>query len=91
MTVSKRNRLPADRAGAKRTDSPKKKSITKNKPIGPMQLSVGVAGDQRLAENVIVEVLAAARRHGLEPPDIQILRRPRVGPKVKLTPAGKSK
>jgi hypothetical protein len=85
MTGSKKAGMPAGRAAGKRTDN------TKKKPAGPMRLSIGVAGDQRLAENVIVEVLAAARRCGLAPPDVQILRQPRVGPKVKLISGRKSK
>jgi hypothetical protein len=44
-------------------------------------LRVALKGDKLLAENVIVEVLAAARRSGLEPPKVEVLSKPRVGPK----------
>jgi hypothetical protein len=55
-----------------------------------MQLSVALTGDQRLAENVILEVQAMARRHGLEVPTIRVVRRSSVGPKVKkFTPSHK--
>jgi len=65
--------------------------VTRTKPRAPMQLSVGLTGDQRLAENLILEVRAIAKRYGLETPNVEIVRQPRVGPKVKLTSAGKSK
>jgi hypothetical protein len=44
-------------------------------------LRVALKGDKQLSENVIVEVLAAARRLGLAAPDVQVLRKPRAGPK----------
>jgi hypothetical protein len=54
------------------------------KKLGPpMQLKVIIKGDRRMAESVILEVRAAARRCGLEIPSIQIERRPAVGPKTK--------
>ena len=56
-----------------------------------MQLSVALKGDQRQTENLIVEVRALAKRYGLETPNIEILRKPRVGPKTKLTSARKPK
>lgn len=71
MTGSKGRRLPVGRA-------------TKKKSVVPLQLRVALTGDQRLAENVIIEVLAAARRCGLEAPSVQVIRQPRVGPKEKL-------
>jgi hypothetical protein len=79
-----------------RSGSPsvKKRSISraaKKKPAGPLQLRIGLTGDQRLTENVIIEVLAAARRCGLDPPSVQVIRQPRVGPKQKLTPSRKSR
>jgi hypothetical protein len=86
-------------SGPKKT--PKKKRAparpaTKRKfpeptPATPLQLRVALTGDQRLAENVIVELLAAARRHGLEAPKVQILRKPRVGPKQALPARRKAK
>jgi hypothetical protein len=56
-----------------------------------MQLSVALVGDQRLTQNLILEVREAAKRHGLEVPDVQILQQPRVGPKVKLRSSRKSR
>lgn len=65
--------------------------VTKKKPRAPMQLSVALTGDQRLTENLILEVRDVARRYGLEIPDIQVRRQPRLGPKVKLASGRKSK
>jgi hypothetical protein len=76
------------------TDSRKKcsaPSVTKKTPRVPMQMSVALIGDQRLAENLILEVRALAKRYGLEIPSVEVVRQPRVGPKVKLTLARKSK
>jgi hypothetical protein len=81
MTGSRTTKLPVGRAGAKRAKNAKQE---KKKPVAPLQLSVALTGDPRLAENLIVEVLAAARRCGLEPPSVRVVRQPRVGPKVKL-------
>ena len=39
-----------------------------------MQLKVVLRGDQRLAENVILEVRAMAKRRGLESPQISVMR-----------------
>jgi hypothetical protein len=51
-----------------------------------MQLSVALTGDQRLAENLILEVRALASRYGLGIPTVRVVRRSSVGPKVeKLT------
>jgi hypothetical protein len=68
MTAPKRTRLPARRA-------------VKARSAAPLELQVALKGDKQLAENVIIEVLAAARRLGLEAPKVQVLRKPRVGPK----------
>jgi hypothetical protein len=68
MTASKRKRPAARRAA-------------KTKSSAPLELRVALKGDKLLAENVIAEVLAAARRMGLEPPKVEVLRKPRVGPK----------
>jgi hypothetical protein len=65
--------------------------VTKKKPRAPMQLSVALTGDQRLTENLILEVRDVAKRYGLEIPDIQVRRQPRLGPKVKLASGRKSK
>lgn len=56
-----------------------------------MQMSVDLVGDQRLTQNLILEVREAARRCGLEIPDVQILQRPRLGPKIKRSPGRKPK
>jgi hypothetical protein len=80
MTGSKRKRLPSGRATKKVPAG----RATKKKPVVPLQLRVALTGDQRLAENVIIEVLAAARRCGLDPPSVEVIRQPRVGPKEKL-------
>lgn len=68
MSASKTKRSPAPRA------------VKAKAPI-PFELQVALKGDKQLAENVIVEVLAAARRLGLEAPKVQVVRKPRVGPK----------
>ena len=54
-----------------------------------MQLSVALKGDQRLTENLIVEVRAMAKRYGLAPPSVEVVRKSRMGPKTRLTPARK--
>jgi hypothetical protein len=76
MTGAKKKRPPVGRA-------------TSKKSVAPLQLRVALTGDQRLAENVIIEVLAAARRCGLDPPSVEVIRQPRVGPKEKLMPGRK--
>jgi hypothetical protein len=76
---------------ATKTRAIETKKAPEKKPRPPMQLSVAVKGDQRLTENLILEVRAMAKRYGLETPNVEIVRRPRVGPKVKLTPGRKSK
>jgi hypothetical protein len=70
--------------------SPARKSPESKSPAPP-QLRIDLTGDQRLAENVIVELLAAVRRQGLEPPKVQILRKPRIGPKQALRARPKAK
>ena len=47
-----------------------------------MQLSVALTGDQRFAENVILEVRALAQRFGLEVPSIKVVLRRANGPKT---------
>jgi hypothetical protein len=81
MTVSKKRRLSVSRAVKKRPFS----RAVEEKSTEPLELRVELAGDKRLAENVIIEVLAAARRCGLDPPSVQVIRQPKVGPKEKLT------
>ena len=69
MTASKARRSVARRAA-------------KAKSPAPIEMRVALKGDKQLTENVIIEVLAAARRLGLEAPKVQVLRKPRVGPKL---------
>jgi hypothetical protein len=68
MTASKTKQSPSRRAA-------------KAKSTVPFELRLALKGDKQLTENVIVEVLAAARRLGLTAPDVQVLRKPKVGPK----------
>lgn len=64
-------------------DLPSRGAPVKRKSSGSsIQLKVVLAGDQRLAENVILEVRALARRYGLEVPSVRVMRRPTVGPKA---------
>jgi hypothetical protein len=64
--------------------------LTRKTPNAPTQMSVALTGDPRLAESLILEVRAMAKRYGLEIPSVEIVRQPRVGPKVKLTSGRKS-
>jgi hypothetical protein len=76
------------------TDSRKKRSapsVTKKTSRDSMQMSVALTGDQRLAENLILEVRAMAKRYGLETSNVEVVRQPRVGPKSKLTSGRKSR
>jgi hypothetical protein len=66
-------------------------AVTRKTPDAPMQLSVALTGDQRLAENLILEVRAMAKRYGLEIPSVEIVRQPRVGPKAQLASGRKSR
>lgn len=66
---------------ASRAKRPSAARTAKTKSSAPLELRVDLKGDKLLAENVIVEVLAAARRLGLEPPKVEVRRKPRVGPK----------
>jgi hypothetical protein len=56
----------------------------KTRSPGSLQLRIALTGDQALTENVIMEVLAAARRVGLGPAKVEVFRKPRVGPKQSL-------
>jgi len=58
---------------------------------GPLQLRIALTGDRALTENVIMEVLAAARRAGLGPAKVEIFRKPRIGPKQSLVKGRKSR
>jgi hypothetical protein len=64
---------------------------TKAGSSGSLQLRVALTGDQALTENVIMEVLAAARRVGLGPAKVEVFRKPRVGPKQSLARVRKSR
>jgi hypothetical protein len=65
--------------------------MSRKKPDAPMELKVVLKGDRRLAENMILEVRAIARRFGLEIPNISVTGRPPVGPKAeKMTSNRKS-
>lgn len=72
MTASKSKRPAAGRAA---------KAKSRAKSSAPLELRVALKGDKLLTENVIAEVLAAAHRMGLEPPKVEVLRKPRIGPK----------
>ena len=67
------------------TASKTKRSVAhgaaKAKSSAPIEMRVALKGDKQLTENVIIEVLAAARSLGLQAPKVQVLRKPRVGPK----------
>lgn len=65
--------------------------LTSKTPDAPMQMSVALTGDQRSAESLILEVRAIAKRYGLEIPSVEIVRQPRVGPKVQLPSGRKSR
>jgi hypothetical protein len=47
-----------------------------------MELRVALTGDQRVAEDLILEVREIAQRFGLEIPNIQVLRQPKIAPKT---------
>ena len=52
-------------------------------PSSCLQLEVVLAGDQRLAENLILEVRALAQRYGLGVPSVRVMRKAAVRPKTK--------
>ena len=64
--------------------------MNQKKGEAPMQLKVVLRGDQRLAENVILEVRAMAKRRGLESPQISVMRQSSVAPKQKKATSRKS-
>jgi hypothetical protein len=63
----------------------------KTRSPGSLQLRIALTGDQALTENVIMEVLAAARQVGLGPAKVEVFRKPRVGPKQSLVRVRKSR
>jgi hypothetical protein len=75
-----------------RAKAPKAKTVASGtSSSGSLQLSVALTGDRALTENVIMEVLAAARRVGLGPAKVEVIRKPRVGPKQALVKGRKSR
>jgi hypothetical protein len=56
--------------------------VNRKKSDSSMELRVALTGDQRVTENLILEVRALAQHFGLEIPSIQVLRQPKVGPKT---------
>jgi hypothetical protein len=75
---------------AAKKKQPAKASRAKPKSPKSLQLRIALRGDQGLTENVIMEVLAAARRVGLGPAKVEVFRKPRVGPKQSLVKSRKS-
>jgi hypothetical protein len=74
-----------------RAKAPKAKTGSSGASSSGMQLRVALTGDQVLTENVIMEVLAAARRAGLGPAKVEVFRKPRVRPKQSLVRGRKSR
>jgi hypothetical protein len=62
--------------------------VARRKSAAPTQMRVALRGDQRMAENFILEVRALAARCGLEIPSVQITRQPAVGSKTKKRKVG---
>jgi hypothetical protein len=54
-----------------------------------MHLQIGLRGDRRLTEKVILEVQAAARRVGLEVATIEVIRKPASGRKARKRSSGR--
>ena len=66
------------------------RSIVKNaKSAAPVRLKIGLKGDRRLTEKVILEVQAAARRVGLEVADIEVMRKPSSTRKARKPASGR--
>ena len=76
---------------AAKKKQPAKAHKANTRTSGFLQLRIALTGDQGLTENVIMEVLAAARRVGLGPAKVEVFRKPRVGPKQSLGTARKSR
>jgi hypothetical protein len=55
-----------------------------------MRLKIDLNGDRRLTEQLILEVQAEARRLGLDPPDVEITRKPATSRKARK-PASRRK
>ena len=52
----------------------------KNSKKSAMEVGIRLTGDQRAVENLILDVRAIAQRCGLEIPNIQVIRQPKIGP-----------
>jgi len=66
------------------------RSIVKNaKAPAAMRLKIGLNGDRRLTEKVILEVQAAARRVGLEVANIEVIRKPSSSRKARKRASGR--
>jgi hypothetical protein len=59
------------------------RSTMRKKSAAPTQMKVALRGDQRMAENFILEVRAMAERCGLEISSVQITPQPEVSSKKK--------
>jgi len=58
------------------------RSARRKKSAASTQMKVTLRGNQRTAENFILEVRAIAERCGLEIPSVQIISHPNVGSKT---------
>lgn len=56
-----------------------------------MRLKIGLKGDQRLTEKVILEVKAAARRLGLEIENVEVIRKPSTSRKARKPASGQKR
>lgn len=61
--------------------------MKKAKASASTQLTIGVSGDRRVAENIILEARAAAERLGLTIEDIQVVSSPAANGKKQKTPS----
>ena len=57
--------------------------MTRKSTAPRAELRIGLAGDQRVAEEVILEVRALAQRYGLEMPEARVVKVRIAGPKAK--------
>jgi hypothetical protein len=62
--------------------------VNEKKPV-PVECSIVLKGDRRLAEDLILEVRAIAEQFGLEPTSIQVTRQRSL--RAKATPRAKAK
>ncbi len=59
------------------------------KATAGMRLKIGLNGDRRLTEKVILEVQAAARRLGVEVANIEVIPKPSSGRKARKRVSGR--